>query len=86
VRWGPREGEGAIDRNRNFINQRVIEKPIGVFRGNHSWVEFSRKIVNFPGGEEMRVSFSFSFSFIFFLFSIFFFSFCYFFFSNEVRE
>jgi len=66
VRWGPREGEGAIDRNRNFINQRVIEKPIGVFRGNHGWVEFSRKIVNFPGGEEMRVSFYF----IFFLFSI----------------
>jgi hypothetical protein len=59
--WGPREGEGTINGDGNFINQSVIEKPIGVFRGNHSAVRFSRKIVNFPGSEEMRVFFCFIF-------------------------
>lgn len=36
---GSRDREGAIGDG-NIVHQRVIEKPIGVFRGNH-----------FPGGE-----------------------------------
>lgn len=32
---GRRDGEGGITGDRNIVDQGIIEKPIGVFRGNH---------------------------------------------------